>query len=60
LRKPATIKADIRRYERALDGCIDLATGRVVRPSRAWASACKVMMDRLDGLRAELAQVEKS
>jgi len=59
MRQPATIKADIRRYERALDGSIDLVAARKSKPDRSWAGACRTMMDRIEELRAELSGAMK-
>lgn len=59
MRKAATIQKDIGRYQRALDGSIDLVAAGKSKPDRSWAGACRTMMNRLDELRAELARALK-
>lgn len=59
MRKPATIKKDIARYERALDGVIGMVTNGSSRPDRTWAMGCHAIMNRIDEFRGELALADK-
>lgn len=58
MRDPATIQKDIGRYEMALDDSIDLVAAGKSKPDRSWAGACRLFMNRIDELRAELARAK--
>lgn len=58
MRSVRAIKADLGRYQRALDSVIDMVPAGASRSDRTWAAGCHVLMDRIDGLRAELSRAE--